>query len=142
MATLNNTVQALQQVHAQRPPPPPPQARDRRAKFLRGHPPTFSHTSDPLQVNDWLRAVERQLDIAQCDERERVLYAAGQLRGTALDWWESNWIPDREAFIWTQFREWFRSHHIQAGVMKTKKKEFLALKQVNPDIILQHFVLS
>ena len=60
MATLNNTVQALQQVHAQPPPPPPPQQpRDRRAEFLRGHPPTFSHTSDPLQANDWLRAVER-----------------------------------------------------------------------------------
>ena len=91
MATLNNTVQALQQVHAQPPPPPPPQQpHDRRAEFLRGHPPTFSHTSDPLQADDWLRAVERQLDIAQCDDRERVLYAAGQLRGAALDWWESH----------------------------------------------------
>ena len=52
MATLNNTVQALQQVHAQPPPPPPLQARDRRAEFLRGHPPMFSHTSDPLQADD------------------------------------------------------------------------------------------
>ena len=72
MATLNNTVQALQQVHAQPPPPPPPppQTRDRHAEFLRDHPPTFSHTSDPLQADDWLRAVERQPDIAQCDDRE------------------------------------------------------------------------
>ena len=99
MATLNNTIQALQQVHAQPPPPPPPQqSRDRRAEFLRGHPPMFSHTSDPLQADDWLRAVERQLDIAQCDDRERVLYAAGQLRGAALDWWESHRIQDHEAF--------------------------------------------
>ena len=35
MATLNNTVQALQQAHTQPPPPPPPQPRDRRAEFLR-----------------------------------------------------------------------------------------------------------
>jgi len=28
-----------------------------------------------------------------------------------------------------QFREPFRSHHVPAGVMKMKKKEFLALKQ-------------
>ena len=59
MTTLNNTVQALQQAHTQPPPPPPPQPRDRRAEFLRGHPPMFSHTSDPLQADDWLRAVER-----------------------------------------------------------------------------------
>ena len=52
MATLNNTVQALQQIHAQPPPPPPPQTHDRRAEFLRGHPPMFSHTSDPLQADD------------------------------------------------------------------------------------------
>ena len=39
----------------------------------------FSHAADPLQADDWLRAVERQLDIAQCDDRERVLYAAEQL---------------------------------------------------------------
>ena len=64
MATMNNTVQALQQVHAQPPPPPPLQARDRRAEFLRGHPLMFSHMSDPLQADDWLRAVERQLDVA------------------------------------------------------------------------------
>ena len=64
----------------------------------------FSHTSDPLQANDWLRAVERQLNIAQCDDRERVLYAAGQLRGAALDWWESYRPQDREGFTWMQFR--------------------------------------
>ena len=65
MATLNNNVQALQQIHAQPPPSSPPQQpRDRRAEFLRGYPLTFSHTSDPLQADDWLRAVERQLDIA------------------------------------------------------------------------------
>ena len=44
MATMNNTIQALQQAHTQPPPPPPPQPRDRRAEFLRGHSPTFSVT--------------------------------------------------------------------------------------------------
>jgi hypothetical protein len=129
MATLNNTVQALQQIHTQPPPPPPQQPRDRRADFLRGHPPTFSHATDPLQADDWLRSVERQLDVAQCDDRERVLYTAGQLRGSALDWWESYLARDRDALTWVQFREFFMNHHIPAGVMKMKHKEFLALKQ-------------
>jgi hypothetical protein len=131
MATLNNTVQTLQQIHTQPPPPPPQQPRDRRADFLRGHPPMFSHAADPLQADDWLRSVERQLDVAQCDDRERVLYAAGQLRGSALNWWESYPARDHDALTWVQFREHFRNHHIPAGVMKMKHKEFLALKQVN-----------
>jgi hypothetical protein len=58
------------------------------------------------------------------------LYAAGQLRGAALDWWESHPVQDREAFTWIQFWERFRIHNVPVGVMKTKKKEFLALKQV------------
>ena len=85
--------------------------------------------------------MERQLDIAQFDDWEQVLYAAGQLRGAALYWWESHPVQDCEALTWLQFREWFRSHNVPAGVMKTKK-EFLALKQVNSDIIFQHFLLS
>ncbi|WVZ52806.1 hypothetical protein U9M48_003828 [Paspalum notatum var. saurae] len=130
MATLNNAVQALQNVQAN----PQPQQRDRRGDFMKGHPPTFSHSADPLQADDWLRAVERQLDIAQCNDQERVLYAAGQLRGAALDWWESYSQQDRERFTWAQFRERFRSHHVPAGIMKMKKKEFLSLKQGNMSV--------
>ena len=58
-----------------------------------------------------------------------------------MDWWESHPVQDREAFTWIQFRERFRNHNVPAGVMKMKK-EFLALKQVNSDIIFQHFLLS
>jgi hypothetical protein len=131
MATLNKTVQALQQIYTHPPPPPLQQPCDRRADFLRGHPPMFSHAADPLQADDWLYLVERPLDVAQCDDRERVLYAAGQLRGSALDWWESYPARDRDALTWVQFRECFKNHQIPAGVMKMKHKEFLSLKQVD-----------
>jgi hypothetical protein len=102
----------------------------------------FSHAADPLQADDWLRSVERQLDVAHCDDRERVIFAARQLRGSALDWWESYPARDRDAFTWVQFRERFRNHHIPAGVMKMKHKEFLALKQVNLSEIFPQFFLS
>ena len=49
----------------------------------------FSHATDPLEADDWLRAVEKQLNIAQCDDQQKVLYASGQLKGEAQDWWES-----------------------------------------------------
>ncbi|WVZ48696.1 hypothetical protein U9M48_000115 [Paspalum notatum var. saurae] len=130
MATLNNAIQALQNIQAN----PQPQQRDRRGDFMKGHPPTFSHSADSLQADDWLHAVERQLDIAQCNDQERVLYIAGQLRGAALDWWESYSQQDRERFTWAQFRERFRSHHVPAGIMKMKKKEFLSLKQGNMSV--------
>ena len=109
----------------------PPQVRDKRGEFLKGHPPVFKHSTDPLQADDWLRAVERQLEIAQCDDKEKVLYAAGQLQGAALDWWESFRFGHTKAnpITWQEFLNAFRSHHVPAGLMKLKKKEFLGLKQ-------------
>ena len=38
--------------------------RDKRGEFLKGCPPVFSHANDPLEADDWLRAVEKQLNIA------------------------------------------------------------------------------
>jgi hypothetical protein len=45
----------------------------------------FTHAADPLEADDWLRAVEKQLNIAQCDDRQKVLFASGQLQGEAQD---------------------------------------------------------
>ena len=53
------------------------------------HPPVFSHAADPLEAEDWLKTVQKMLTIAQCDDREKVLYASGQLQGTASAWWDA-----------------------------------------------------
>ena len=83
----------------------PPQVRDKRGEFLKGHPPVFKHSTDPLQADDWLRAIERQLEIAQCDDKEKVLYASGQLQGVTLDRWDSFRFGRTEAnpIIWQSF---------------------------------------
>jgi hypothetical protein len=48
------------------PPPPPPPAppRDKHREFLSHKPPTFSNSVDPLQADDWLKSVEKMLNIA------------------------------------------------------------------------------
>jgi hypothetical protein len=67
----------------------------------------------------------------QCDDREKVMYAAGRLQGSAAAWWDAysaaHVAPD--TITWEEFTANFRSHHIPSGVMKIKKKEFLSLKQ-------------
>ena len=98
---------------------------------MRGHPPTFAHSADPMDAEDWLRAVERELRTAQCDDREKVLYGPRQLRGAAQSWWESYLAThaDPEAITWEEFSESFRRYHVPEGLMIVKKEEFLALKQ-------------
>jgi hypothetical protein len=69
---MQQLVQNQQNQPVARAPP-----RDKRGKFLKGRPPMFMHVADPLEADDWLRAMEKQLNIAQCDDRQKVLFASG-----------------------------------------------------------------
>jgi hypothetical protein len=124
---IGQTLAAIQQ----QPPPQPQMPRDKRAEFMRGHPPTFAHSSDPMDSEDWLRTVERELHTAQCDDREKVLYGPRLLRGAAKSWWESYLAThaNPDTITWGEFRDSFRQYHVSAGLITVKKEEFLALKQ-------------
>jgi hypothetical protein len=94
-------------------------------------PPTFISSPNPLHADNWLKSVEKMLIIAQCSNREKVLYASGRLTGPAADWWDSYTAAHDAAYTitWAEFTTQFRNYHIPAGLMKIKKKEFLLLKQ-------------
>ena len=115
------------------PPPPPAPPRDKHQEFMSHKPPTFSSSPDPLHADDWLKSVEKMLNIAQCSDREKVLYASSRLTGPATDCWDSYTAAHDAAntITWTEFATQFRNYHIPAGLMKIKKKEFLSLKQGN-----------
>jgi hypothetical protein len=44
--------------------PPSVHVRDKLVEFMKGHPFVFSHAADPLEADDWLHAVGKQLNIA------------------------------------------------------------------------------
>jgi hypothetical protein len=73
----------------------------------------------------------KELQVVQCNNREKVLFAAHQLVGPAADWWDTyvEAHEDLETINWQEFRNSFRSHHMPLEVMKLKKKEFEDLKQ-------------
>jgi hypothetical protein len=81
----------VQQQQAPLPPPPPPPLppQDKHREFMSHKPPTFASSPDPLHADDWLKSIEKMLNIAQCSDREKVLYASGRLTGPAADWWDS-----------------------------------------------------
>jgi hypothetical protein len=113
------------------PPPPPVPPRDKHREFMSHKPPTFSNSADPLHADDWLKSVEKMLNIAQCSDREKVLYASGRLAGPAADWWDAYCAAHAavDTITWAEFSTQFRNYHIPAGLMKIKRKEFLSLKQ-------------
>jgi hypothetical protein len=128
-----------QQQHQQAPLPPPPPLvppRDKHQEFMSHKPPTFASSPDPLDADDWLKSIEKMLNIAQCSDREKVRYASGHLIGPAADWWDS-YVAAHDAadtITWAEFTTQFRNYHIPAGLMKIKTKEFLSLKQGNMSV--------
>ncbi len=126
LQTLNSMQPNQQQV-----PPPPPSHQSRLAEFLRTRPTTFSQAKDPMDAKDWLKGVEKKLVITQCTDREKVLFAAHQLYGTAANWWEMycNTHANVDTITWNEFKARFCTHYVPHGTMKLKRKEFTDLKQ-------------
>jgi hypothetical protein len=86
---------------------------------------------DPMEAKDWLKGVEKKLMIAQCTDREKVIFAAHQLYGIVANWWETycNMHPNVDTIMWNEFKAHFRTHYVPPGTMKLKQKEFADLKQ-------------
>jgi hypothetical protein len=73
-----------------------------------------------MEAKDWLKGVEKKLVIAQCTDRENVLFATHQLFGTATNWWETyyNTHVDVDSITWNKFKARFRNHYVPRGTMK------------------------
>jgi hypothetical protein len=87
------------------PPPPPLPPQDKHREFMCHKPPTFASSPDPLHADDWLKSVEKMLNIVQCSNWEKVLYASGCLTGPAADWWDSYIVAHDAAdtITWVEF---------------------------------------
>jgi hypothetical protein len=84
-----------------------------------------------MDVDDWLKTIEKKLQVVQCNNCEKVLFASHQLEGLTADWWDA-YVEGHEepkSINWQEFKSSFRSHHVPLGVMKLKKKEYEDLKQ-------------
>jgi hypothetical protein len=66
-----------------------PPSDDKYAEFMKTEPPMFSSTTYPLEAKDWIKTIEEKLDMVQCNDGEKALYASWQLIGAASEWWNS-----------------------------------------------------
>jgi hypothetical protein len=130
MQAMLQTLSSMQPNQQQVPPPPPPH-QSHLAEFLRTRPTTFSQAKDPMDAEDWLKGVDKKLLIAQCTDREKVLFAPHQLYGIATYWWETycNTHANVDIIAWKEFKAHFRTHYVPRGTMNLKRKEFTDLKQ-------------
>jgi hypothetical protein len=109
---LQTVQQTLVNLHAQ--PQAAPPLRDRLRDFQRTKPPTFSYAMDPMDADDWLKSIEKKLQVVQCNNCEKVLLASHQLSGPTTDWWDAyvEAHDEPESINWPEFKAAFRAHHV------------------------------
>jgi hypothetical protein len=111
------------------------------SQFIGMKPPTFTKAEEPLDADAWVRAIEAKFSafVLPCSEEHKATFAALQLRGEALMWWEHFKImqPVGHEVTWMEFKRVFKDHHIPKGLMVRKMKELLALKQ-GDDTVYQY----
>jgi hypothetical protein len=127
---MQQTMANMQQAQGHQ-PAPQPQQRDRLGEFQQTKPPTISHSIEPMDADDWLKTIENKLQVVQCNNHEKVIFASHQLEGPAANWWDAYVKAHEEpkSINWQEFKNSFHSQHVPLGVMKLKKKEFKDLKQ-------------
>jgi hypothetical protein len=83
-----------------------------------------------MDADDWLKTIQKKLQVIQCTNRERVLFIAHQLVGPITVWWDAyvEAHEEPETINWQEFRNNFKTHHVPFGMTKLKKKEFEDLK--------------
>jgi hypothetical protein len=60
---LQTIQQMLVNMQAAQPQASPPPLRDRLGEFQRTKPPTFSQAMEPMDADDWLKSVEKKLQV-------------------------------------------------------------------------------
>ena len=117
LTNLTNVVHNIHTEQQQQNPPHPAvqhQQWDRYRDFLSLHPPAFSHSAEPLDADDWLKAISKKLNLVPCTDHERALYASSKLEGTATNWWDAYVAAhaNPDGITWNEFCDSFRTRFI------------------------------
>ncbi|KAK1627764.1 hypothetical protein QYE76_002079 [Lolium multiflorum] len=104
--------------------------------FQHTNPPVFSKTEEPLDADDWLQTMENNLEVAQVEAAEKVLFSTHYLAGPARAWWTSTRAMNAgQMMTWEDFKLKFSKYHVPQGLIKKMRDEFRELKQGRMSVV-------
>ncbi|KAK1684100.1 hypothetical protein QYE76_044948 [Lolium multiflorum] len=110
--------------------------------FQNTNPPIFNKTEEPLDADDWLQTMENNLEVAQVEAAEKVLFATHYLAGPARAWWTSTRAMNAgQMMTWEDFKLKFSKYHVPQGLIKKMRDEFRELKQGRMSVVEYREVL-
>ncbi|KAL0423484.1 UNVERIFIED_CONTAM: hypothetical protein Sradi_0883200 [Sesamum radiatum] len=91
----------------------------------------FAGTTNPTEVEEWLRNTKRVLDEIECTSKQKLRYAVSLFEKDALDWWKT--VPGSKnrpiTLTWNDFLKEFADKYTPPVYRNRKKLEFLEVKQ-------------
>src|SRR3954452_23334437 len=104
--------------------------------FMRLNPPLFHQPEQPLDADDWLRDINRQLEFANVSVADYVTFASYFLRGPAAQWWDTykGSLAEGTVVTWNDFKTTFRAHYGPQAIMNRMNAEFHYLVQGNKTV--------
>ena len=91
---------------------------------------SFEGTESIMEIQTWLRTLERIFNDMQLDDQRKRQVASRQLKGVALGWWEVIIAGRNENEItWNQFKEMLEARFVPASAKTTLLEEFIRLRQ-------------
>lgn len=99
-------------------------------RFIKFTPKLFSGTLDPLEVEQWIKELEKVFKVIECKEDEKVNFILHILQGDADVWWT---VKAKEKDIgehsWEEFKELFLDHYFPITIKEKYIEDFLRLNQ-------------
>src|SRR3954466_11928165 len=127
---MQGVIDQLQNQHQNQ--PPMVTLRD----FMCLNPPTFHQPAQPLDADDWLRDIARQLEFAGVHAADYVNFASYFLHGPTAQWWDTHKgsLAEGTVVTWNDFKTTFRARYIPQVIMNHMKAEFRNLVQGNKTV--------
>ena len=98
---------------------------------MRLNPPTFHQPEQPLDADDWLRDITRQLEFARVHAADYVTFTTYFVRGPTAQWWDTHKssLAEGTFVTWNEFKAAFRARYVPQAVMNRMTAEFRNLVQ-------------
>src|SRR4051812_23144506 len=124
---MQGVIDQLQNQNQHQNQPPVVTLRD----FMRVNPPTFHQPAQPLDADDWLHDITRQLEFANVSAADFVNFASYFLLGPAAQWWDTHKdsLTKGTVATWNDFKTAFRACYVPQAIMNRMKAEFRNLVQ-------------
>ena len=91
---------------------------------------SFEGTESVMEIQAWLRTLDRIFNDMQLDDQRKRQVASRQLKGVALSWWEVIIAGRNENEItWNQFKEMLEARFVPASAKTILLEEFIKLRQ-------------